>query len=161
MENGEIQIEHKAILQEVALWNFANGEALYNVKPLSTIKEDNVWYTQSNDDKVIYAFYVRKDYEDWKYGERKNILLANIEGNSNTKVSVLGYKSELVEYKIDFDAKLYHVSTPIGLLISAVNGQRFYTNNQWPNAVVLKIENASFRKNTKTKINQINIDGAK
>jgi alpha-L-fucosidase len=53
--NGEIQMEQEALLQEVALWNFANSEAIYKVKPLPVIREENVWYTQSNDEKYIYA----------------------------------------------------------------------------------------------------------
>jgi alpha-L-fucosidase len=159
--DGEIQIEHQALLQEVALWNFANSEAIYNVKPLPIIKEGNIWYTQSNDEKFIYAFVLRNNYEDWKYGERKNILLTNIKGNPKTKVQILGYKSELVEYKTGFDAKIYTNASDLGLLVSCVNGQRFYTNNQWPNAVVLKIENAVFNNRLKSNTSQSTIDGAK
>jgi len=159
--DGEIQIEHQALLQEVALWNFANSEAIYQVKPLPIIKEDNIWYVQSNDEKYIYAFVIRNNWGDWKYGERKTFVLTHIDGNSNTKVSVLGYKSELVEYKVGFDAKTFLSPTKLGLVISAVNGQRFYTNNQWPNAVVLKIENAKFKNNVSVNMLQSNIDGAK
>ena len=143
--NGEIEEVQQALLTEVALWNFANSEAIYFVKPLPIIREENIWYTQSNDGKAIYAFVLRNNYENWKFGERKNFVLTHIEGNEKTKVSILGYKSELVEYKKEFDSKIYLSATPIGLIISAVNGQRFYTNYQWPNAVVLKIENAAFR----------------
>ena len=159
--DGEIQIEQQNILQEIALWNFANSESIYKVKPLPVIREGNVWYTQSNDEKYIYAYVTRSGYEDWKYGDRKSFVLTHIEGNSKTKVSVLGYKSELVEYKKNFDAKTYTAPTPIGLVISAVNGQRFYTNNQWPNAVVLKIENAVFRKLNIPSGSQSIMDGAK
>jgi alpha-L-fucosidase len=159
--NGEIQIEQETILREVALWNFANAEAIYKVKPLPVIKEENIWYTQSNDEKYIYATYIRSSPDDWKYGDRKAFVLTHIEGNEKTKVSILGYKSELVEYKQGFDAKAYVSPTPIGLVISAVNGQRFYTNNKWPNAVVLKIENAKFRKLNTAKSNQSTMDGAK
>ena len=160
-QDGEIQIEQEALLQEVALWNFANAEAIGKVKPLPVVREENVWFTQSNDEKYIYAIVQRSGYEDWKYGTRKNLVLTHIEGNANTKVSVLGYKSELVEYKKGFDASTYIAATPIGLVVSAVNGQRFYTNNQWKNAVVLKIENAKFRKLNTPKASQSNIDGAK
>ncbi|MCX6300253.1 MAG: alpha-L-fucosidase [Bacteroidetes bacterium] len=159
--DGEIQIEHQALLQEVALWNFANSEAIYHVKPLPIIKEDNIWYVQSNDEKYIYAFVLRNSWEDWKYGERKTFVLTHIDGNSNTKVSVLGYKSELVEYKVAFDAKIYLAPTKLGLVVSSINGQRFYTNNKWPNAVVLKIENAKFKNNVSVNLLQSNIDGAK
>jgi alpha-L-fucosidase len=160
-QDGEIQIEQQALLQEVALWNFANAEAIYAVKPLPVVREDNIWYTQSNDEKYIYAIVQRNTPNDWKYGTRKNLVLTHLEGNANTKVSILGYKSELVEYKNGFDASTYLAPTSIGLVISAVNGQRFYTNNQWGNAVVLKIENAKFRKNITSKTSQSTIDGAK
>jgi alpha-L-fucosidase len=158
--DGEIQLEQQALLQEVALWNFANSEAIYRVKPLPVIREENIMYTQSNDEKYIYAFVLRSSPDDWKFGERKNFVLTHLQGNANTNVSILGYKSELVEYKVGLDAKIYTESTPTGLVISAVNGQRFYTDRRWPNTVVLKIENATFRKinNTST---QSQMDGAK
>jgi alpha-L-fucosidase len=159
--NGEIQIEQESILQEVALWNFANSEAIYKVKPLPVIREENVWYVQSNDEKYIYATVTRSSPDDWKYGDRKAFVLTHIEGNAKTEVSILGFKGEMVEYKKDFDAKTYISPTPIGLVISAVNGQRFYTNNKWPNAVVLKIENAKFRKLNTLKSTQSLMDGAK
>lgn len=159
--DGTLQIEQQALLQEVALWNFANSESIYKVKPLPVIHEGNVWYTQSNDEKAIYAYVLRSSANDWKYGERKNFVLTLIQGSAQTKLRVLGYKSELVEYKKDFDAGIYVTPTPQGLLVSAVNGQRFYTNNQWPNAVVLKIEGATFRQSFSTQGNQSAIDGAK
>lgn len=160
-QDGTIQIEQESLLQEVALWNFANGEAIHKVKPLSVVREENVWYTQSNDEKYIYAIVQRRDADDWKYGSRKNLVLTHLEGDATTKVSILGYKSELVEYREGLDAKIYTSPTPIGLVVSAVNGQRFYTNNQWPNSVVLKIENARFRKLGTPKTSQSKIDGAK
>jgi len=158
--DGEIQIEQEAILQEVSLWNFANSESIYKVKPLPVIREENIWYTQSNDEKYIYAFVTRKSPDDWKYGERKAMVLTHIEGNANTKVSVLGFNSEFVEYKIGFDAKLYNNASPLGLVVSAVNGQRFYSNRRWPNAIVLRIENAKFRKSNTAGVTQSKIDGA-
>ena len=158
--DGEIQIEQEAILQEVSLWNFANAESIYKVKPLPVIREENIWYTQSNDEKYIYAFVTRKSPDDWKYGERKAMVLTHVEGNANTKVSVLGFNSEFVEYKIGFDAKLYNNASPIGLVVSAVNGQRFYSNRRWPNAIVLRIENAKFRKLNTAGVTQNKMDGA-
>ena len=158
--DGEIQIEQEAILQEVSLWNFANAESIYKVKPLPVIREENIWYTQSNDEKYIYAYVTRKSPDDWKYGERKAMVLTHVEGNANTKVSVLGFNSEFVEYKIGFDAKLYNNASPIGLVVSAVNGQRFYSNRRWPNAIVLRIENAKFRKLNTAGVTQNKMDGA-
>ena len=68
-------------------------------------------------------------------------MLKPIKGNSKRGVNVLGYKSEQVEYKKDFMPKPILLLAD-GLVISAVIGQRFYSNNEWLNAVVLKIENA-------------------
>lgn len=143
--DGEIQVEQEALLREVALWNFANGESVYQVKPLPVIREGNVWYTQSNDGKTIYAYVTRNAPDDWKYGERRQFVLTHLQGDSTTEVSILGYDGRLVEYRKDFDAKAYVESTRIGLVVSAVNGQRFYTDNRWPNAVVLRIRKARFR----------------
>jgi alpha-L-fucosidase len=159
--DGEIQIEHQALLQEIALWNFTNSDAIYSVKPLPLIHEDNIWYTQSNDEKNIYALILRDSFKDWGYGTRKTFVLTHISGSKDTKVNILGYKSELVEYREGLDAGIYTVPTSLGLVISAVNGQRFYTNNQWPNAVVLRIENASFKAAAIGAERQSNIDGAK
>jgi alpha-L-fucosidase len=159
--NGEIQIEQEAILREIALWNFANSEAIYAVKPMPIIKEEGVWYTQSNDEKYIYAFILRSSPDEWKYGERTNFVLSNVIANEKSQVEILGYKSELVEYKQDFDAKTYVSASPLGLTVSAVNGQRFYTNNKWPNAVVLKISNAKGRLPQTDKTKQSSMDGAK
>jgi alpha-L-fucosidase len=76
-------------------------------------------------------------------------------------VEILGYKAELVEYKQNFDAKTYISAGPLGLTISAVNGQRFYTNNKWPNAVVLKISNAKGKAAQIDQTKQSTLDGAK
>lgn len=159
--NGEIQIEQESLLREIALWNFANRESIYAVKPLPVIRDKNIWFTQSNDEKFIYAFVTKDKPGDWKYGERRDFLMPMIEGNAKTKVSVLGYKSELVEYVNNFDASVKVSPTPIGLAVSAVNGQRFYTNRQWPNTVVLKIENAKFKVPIEAKTSKSGIDGAK
>jgi alpha-L-fucosidase len=66
----------------------------------------------------------------------------------------------LLEYKEGSDAKMYVSNTPIGLVISAVNGQRLYTNNKWPNPVVLKIENVEYKQETLVKVKSSTIDGA-
>lgn len=141
--DGEIQVEQDALLRELALWNLANEDAIAGIRPWKIVREGNTWFTQSKDGKAVYAFV--PGGTEWKYGERKELVLKTLQGSDQTKVSVLGFGGELVEYKKDFDAHTYVKSTPIGLVISAVNGQRFYTNNQWPNPVVLKIENVEFR----------------
>lgn len=156
--DGEIQIEQEALLRELALWNLANGEAVQAVRPWNIVREGNIWFTRGKDTSTVYAFV--PGGKDWKYGERKEIVLRTLEGTTNTKVSILGYASQLVEYKENFDAGIYSQSTPVGLLISAVNGQRFYTDRKWPNPVVIKIEHVKYRPVINT-YKQSTIDGAK
>ncbi|SEM94713.1 alpha-L-fucosidase [Chitinophaga rupis] len=141
--DGEIQIEQESLLRELALWNMANEEGIAAIRSWNIIREGNIWFTRAKTGNTVYAFVPAGT--EWKYGERKDLVLKTLQGNAQTKVSVLGYASELVEYKKDFDAHIYVQPTPVGLVISAVNGQRFYTNNKWPNPVVLKIENVQYK----------------
>ena len=158
--DGEIQIEQENLLREVALWNFVNHESVYDVKPAPIVRYKNVWFTQSNDGKSIYAFITRSGPDDWAYRERREFLLPMIEGSKETEVSVLGYKSELVVYRKGFDAAVRVASTGIGLAISAVNGQRLYTDNKWPNTIVLKIDKAKFKPELGKPISEAKMDGA-
>ncbi|MDR6197325.1 hypothetical protein [Siphonobacter sp. SORGH_AS_0500] len=86
-------------------------------------------------------------------------MFHTLEGTAQTRVEVLGYASELVEYRQGFDARLLVQPTSMGLAVSAVNGQRLYTNNQWPNPVVLKISNVTY-KPIQTQDKRDVIDGA-
>jgi alpha-L-fucosidase len=157
--DGELQIEQEALLREVSLWNLVNQEAIHSIRPRDIIKEGDTWFTKSRDQNTIYAFIPAG--KEWKYGERKDFVFRTISGNDQTKVSILGYASELLEYNPDKDTKIYLSSTPLGLVVSAVNGHRLYTNNQWPNPVVLKIENASYKPANKEQSAKARIDGAK
>jgi alpha-L-fucosidase len=141
--NGEIQIEQEALLREIALWNLVNGEGIHNIRPWEIIREGDIWFTRGKDENTVYAFVPGGD--SWKYGERREFVLKTLSGTDRTRISILGYASELVEYRPGYDAKIYFSSTPLGLVISAVNGHRLYTDNKWPNPVVLKLENVRFR----------------
>ncbi len=157
--DGELQIEQEALLREVALWNLVNQEAIHDIRPWEITREGEIWFTKGSDHNTVYAFIPAGN--EWKYGERKEFVFRTLAGNERTKVSILGYASELLEYKPGFDAKIYISPTPIGLLISAVNGHRLYTNNQWPNPVVLKIENVSYKPAIKEQAVKSGIDGTK
>ena len=157
--NGEIQIEQEALLRELALWNFVNEESVHAVRPFSITKEGAVWFTRSaKDSNTVFAFVPGGN--QWPYGDRKELVFRQIKPSGNTKVSILGYDSQLLEYKEGFDAKLRFQDTQSGLLISAVNGHRLYTNNKWPNPVVIKITAASFKPILDPKINRSKLDGA-
>jgi len=157
--DGEIQIEQEALLREIALWNFVNQEAIHSIRPWEIVKEGNFWFTRAKDNRSVYAFI--PGGKEWPYGTRKELLFKTLEGNNETKVTIPGYKSELLEYKEGFDAKIYFQATKMGLLVSAVNGHRLYTNNQWPNPVVLKIENVRYRPVDEFQVKSSTMDGAK
>lgn len=157
--DGEIQIEQEALLREIALWNLVNEEGICNIRPWEITRENDIWFTRAKDKNTVYAFVPAGSA--WKYGDRKEFVFKTLEGSEKTRVSILGYASELVEYRPGYDAKIYTSNTPIGLVISAVNGHRLYTNNRWPNPVVMKIENVKYKATLKEKDNISKIDGAK
>ena len=156
--DGEIQIEQEALLREIALWNLVNREGIHNIRPWEIIKERDIWFTKSKDGTTVYAFIPAGD--EWKYAERKEFVFRTLTGDAKTKISIPGYGSELVEYRPGYDAKIYFSQTPIGLVISAVNGHRLYTNNKWPNPVVLKIENVKYKPVDQVQQKKSGIDGA-
>lgn len=157
--DGEIQIEQEALLREVALWNLVNREAIHNIRPWEITREGDIWFTKAKEGKAIYAFIPAG--EKWKYGERKEFVFRTLTGNAQTTISILGYASELVEYRQGLDASIRFSTTPLGLVVSAVNGHRLYTNNRWPNSVVLKLENVTYKKVSQAKDTVSKIDGAK
>lgn len=141
--NGEIQIEQEALLREVALWQLVNQESVVNTRPWNLTREGDYWFTKAKEDNTVYVFI--PGGKEWKYGERKDFIFHTLEGTTQTRVEILGYASDLLEYRQGFDASLSVEPTAFGLAVSAVNGQRLYTNNQWPNPVVLKISNVSYK----------------
>ncbi len=155
--NGEIQIDEESRLREVALWHFANGESIHDTRPWNITHEGDIWFAKSKDNKCVYAFVTNTD---WKYGERKEFIIKSMKGSYKTKVSILGYDSKLVEYRENFDASIRMDASPLGLVISAVNGQRFYTNNLWDNPVVFKIENVEYNPSSNNETKSSEIDGA-
>lgn len=157
--DGEIQIEQEALLREIALWNLVNAESIHGIRPWEIIKQDDYWFTRSKEGNTVYIFV--QGGKNWPYASRKEFVFKTLAGNEQTKVSILGYDSQLVEYREGYDANLYVNPTALGLVVSAVNGHRLYTNNQWPNPVVLKVENVLYKPETKHVENRSQIDGTK
>lgn len=157
--DGEIQIEQEALLREIALWNYVNREAIHDIRPWKIIREGSFWFTADKTGNTVYAIVPAG--KEWPYGSRKEFLFKTLEGSPDTRVTILGYKSELLEYKEGFDAKIYIQPGKMGLLVSAVNGHRLYTNNQWPNPVVFRIENVKYRPAEEFQVKSSTLDGAK
>lgn len=133
--DGELPIQQEDRLREVAFWMFINREAIYHTRPWSVTNEGAVWFTKKAE--TVYAIVT----DPWQYGEPKMINLKTLETTKETKVSVLGHDSEILEYKPDVKPTIEWQQTPEGLKIKAWKAHRLYTNNQWPNPVVLKITN--------------------
>lgn len=138
--NGQLPVEQEARLREVAAWYFINGEAVTDVRPWILANEGNIWFARKKDEPTVYAFLTRQSA--WPRGERREFLLHSVAATSDTKVSILGQSSELVEYQPDVDAKIYFEQKEDGLHISCVRAQRIYNNHRWHNPLVLKITNA-------------------
>ncbi len=138
--NGELPVEQKANLHEVAAWNFVNGEAVEKVTPWILPNEENIWFTWKPLEKTLYAILTK--IPDWKKGTRKEFVIKSVQITANSKVSVLGQSGELVEYSPATDASTYFEQKEDGLYVSCVRAQRIYNNSKWHNPIILKITNA-------------------
>jgi len=144
--DGEMPIEQEDRLREVALWNFVNREAIDAVRPWVVTNEDGIWFTRRNRDRepaardgdTVYAIIT----DAWKYGEPKTVTLKSVAASRDTVVSVLGQTGEILEYRPQVAPGAKWEQTAEGLKITAWKAQRLYTNNQWPNPVVIKITHA-------------------
>jgi alpha-L-fucosidase len=97
--------------------------------------EGGVWFTSNGD--TVYAIVT----DDWKYAEPKTFTLKSVAMTDKSEVSVLGQTGEIVEYRPQISPRAKLEQTTEGLKITAWKAQRLYTNNQWPNPVVVKITN--------------------
>lgn len=112
---------------------------------MNTPYAKDIYYTQSNDGKAIYVFlneFTAK--KKWKRGERKEFLLQELKASADTKISVLGQNSRVLEYDNYADVESRFEQKDAGLAISVMGAQRIYNNNSWPNTMVVKLENVEF-----------------
>jgi alpha-L-fucosidase len=137
--DGVIADPEERRLTEMAAWNFVNKEAIENVRPWVVVNEENIWFTASKDRKTVYA--VITGIPDWKFGSRKEFVLSSIKATPETKISVLGQNSKVVEYQLDNNPESRFTQQADGLHISVVRAQRIYNNYKWPNPITVKLEN--------------------
>ncbi|MCH6259004.1 alpha-L-fucosidase [Puniceicoccaceae bacterium K14] len=143
--SGIIPFEQERIFRELALWNFVNHEGIQNIRPCRIIGEKNIFYTQSQSGDAVYAFLNEFTGENrWKHGERKEVLLESLKATPSTKISVLGQNDKVVEYRPQKNPESRYKQTEDGLEISVVRAQRLYNNRNWPNPIVVKLENVEF-----------------
>ncbi|HOK26452.1 MAG TPA: alpha-L-fucosidase [Bacteroidales bacterium] len=136
---GKVPDPESRNLTELAAWNFINREAVQSVRPWVVSHEGNIWFTASKDRKTVYAIIT--GIYDWTRGERKEFLLKSVKATENTKISVLGQNSLVVEYNPEINPECRFKQTEKGLEISVVRAQRIYNNSRWPNPITVKIEN--------------------
>lgn len=146
--DGEIPIEQAARLQEIGLWLFTNGEAIYNIRPYPIIRErltldHTVWYTQNTHAGTVYVLVTGSP---WPKGERKVLMLRHVRATNTTEVEILGQSGNVIEYLPDVNPKASWTQDDHALYLSAMHAQRLYNNNRWPNPIVLRISNAALRE---------------
>ena len=134
--NGQIPVEQEALLREIGLWLFVNGEAIYGVRPWRVPNEGDVFYTFREDTSTVYAIVTG---EPWAWGERKTIRLSRVRASQETEISILGQNDEVLEYRPEEVPRTRWEQTDSGLQISAVRAQRLYNDRTWPNPIVFKI----------------------
>jgi len=135
--NGELPIEQEARLREIALWNFVNGEAIYQVQPWRVPFEGNIWFTTKSNENTVYAFI--ESASPWPLRERRELTLTSVRSSDQTTVHILGQADDTMV--AERAAVEWHQEED-GLEISAARTQRLYNNRRWPNPVVLKITHA-------------------
>ena len=137
--NGELPVEQEERLREMSAWYFINRECIDDVRSWVVSKEGNIWFTQK-DGHTLYAIVTNA--ADWKEGTRKTFLIRSAISTPDTKISVLGQNSQVIEYKSD-DVKCRYTQTAKGLEVSVVKAQRIYDDHRWPNPVVIKLDNVN------------------
>jgi alpha-L-fucosidase len=137
--DGALPIEQEERLREMSAWYFVNRECIDSVRSWVISKEGDTWFTAKNG-HALYAIVTKA--ADWKEGTRKSFLIRSAIATDNTKVSVLGQNSRIIEYKTD-DISCRYKQTDKGLEVSVVKAQRIYDDHRWPNPVVIKMENVN------------------
>ena len=145
--DGELPIQQTDRMQELALWIFANHEAVYDIRPLPVIRETltldhDVWYTKAKESDTIYAIVTGTP---WPKGERKVITLTNVEATDETEVEILGQSGQVLEYRPTVNPKGSWTQDERGLHLSVMRAQRLHNDNKWPNPVVVRVTNAVWK----------------
>jgi alpha-L-fucosidase len=138
--DGELPIEQEERLRELALWHFAYGESIHDVRPWVLSNEGNVWFTRKKDADTVYLFLNKVS---WAMGERKTFTVRSVRASKDSQVRVLGATSETLEYKPDVDPRPRWTQDDKGLHLDIMMAQRLYNDRKWPNPIVLEITKVS------------------
>ncbi len=79
-------------LKEIGNWMKINQEGIYNTKPIAPYSFNNIYFTQSNDKKNIYAFYL-SDKNEVTLTDK--IIIEGYSPNPKATINLLGFKDKL------------------------------------------------------------------
>lgn len=136
---GNINEGQMGLLMEMGAWNFVNHQAIQNVRSWIIPNEENLWLSKSKNENTVYVYITNEP--DWTFGDRKKFLLRSVKATPETKISVLGQTGKIIEYQPQKDGMSYFHQTANGLEFDIARAQRMYTNYEWPNPIVVKLEN--------------------
>lgn len=140
--DGTIPFEQERRLRELALWMFVNDESIHGIRPCPQMREGNLWFTRKGD--TVYVFLTGE--EDWSLGDRREFEIKSLRATAETKISVLGQNSKVLEYHPEANPEPRFSQNGEVLEIAVVRAQRLYNNRKWPNPVVVKLTNVEFVK---------------
>lgn len=136
---GNINEGQMGLLMEIGAWNFVNHQAIQNVRSWIIPNEENLWLSKCKNENTVYVYIINEP--DWTFGDRKKFLLRSVKATPETKISVLGQTGKIIEYQPQKDAMAYFHQTANGFEFDVARSQRMYTNYEWPNPIVVKLEN--------------------
>ncbi len=139
---GHFPPEQSAVLNEISLWMFINKEAFDQTVPNQIIREDHIWFLKHKKEQTVYAFILE---DHWEFGERKTFQIRSLRATENSKITVLGHNGKVLEYSPEVDPAPSIVNkNDGGIEISVMRAQRIYNDRQWPNPIVVKLEEIEF-----------------
>lgn len=140
---GEIPFEQERRFQELALWNFINGEAIGDILPWHITNEDDIWFTKAKGSDTVYAIVTQIP---WLYGTPRTVTLKSVRATEKSEIEILGQSGEVIEYQPERNPKAKWEQKSDCLTIEATRAQRIYNDRKWPNPVVIKITHAEAAK---------------
>jgi alpha-L-fucosidase len=136
--DGNLPFEQTRRLRELALWLFANGEAIYQVRPWTVTHESSLWFTRAKATNTVYAFDTNVP---WPWATWRDFVLHSVKATAQTEVEVVGQTGENRCWSTEPCHASWHQEAD-GLHIHAMFAQRFYTDCKWPNPIVIRITHA-------------------
>jgi alpha-L-fucosidase len=132
--DGELPIEQEERLREMALWHFAFGESIHEVRPWVVTNEGNVWFTRRKN--TLYVFLTKTS---WTLGERKSFTVRSVRATKASKLTLLGTTGEVLEYRPTADPHPRFTQDERGLHLDVMMAQRIHDDRKWPHPIVLKL----------------------